>query len=355
MGATKRVLVCLSGGVDSAIAALLLQERGFEVAGITFWLWSFPGAPDWGGANKCCSLAQAALTARELGIPHQTIDISDQFYRLIITDFLARYRRGETPNPCGRCNRYLRFSTALHYAKEGGFDFVSTGHHVRLINEKGQMMLCKGVDETKDQTYFLYGLRQSDLRRLLFPVGELTKKEVFTIADKHGLSAAALPESQDLCFAVEGDYTFLFPDADLQPGMIIDQHGKVLGRHAGLPRYTIGQRRGLGITANQPLYVIRIDSAANQLIVGEESELYTEKLSAVGANFLSSEPIADGAYLQARIRYRSPPVPARFNRITADRFTLLFDRPQRAVAPGQLVVLYQRDRLLGGGTISTTA
>ncbi|MCI2425243.1 tRNA 2-thiouridine(34) synthase MnmA [Candidatus Acetothermia bacterium] len=354
MGATKRVLVCLSGGVDSAIAALLLQKEGFDVAGITFWLWSFPGAPDWKGENKCCSLAQAALTARELGIPHQTIDISNQFYHLIIKDFIARYRIGETPNPCGRCNRHLRFAAALHYAKEGGFDFVATGHHVRLVNEKGQVKLYKGVDRRKDQTYFLYGLRQPDLHRLLFPVGELTKQEVFTLADKYGLSAAVLPESQDLCFAFEGDYTFLFSDADLQPGKIIDQQGKVLGRHTGLPRYTIGQRRGLGITADRPLYVVKINAAANQLIVGEESELYTKQLHAVGANFLSSEPIADGTYLHARIRYRTPAVPARFNRIAADQFTLLFDRPQRAIAPGQLVALYQGDSLLGGGTISTT-
>jgi len=355
MGATKRVLVCLSGGVDSAVAARLLQERGFEVAGVTFWLWSFPGAPDWKGENKCCSLAQADRTARELGIPHQIIDISDQFYHLIITDFLSRYRQGETPNPCGRCNRHLRFSTALRYAKEGGFDFAATGHYIRLVNETDELALYKGIDKTKDQTYFLYGLRQADLRHLLFPIGELTKKEVFTLASEYGLSAAELPESQDLCFAVEGDYTYIFPDTDLRPGMIVDQQGKVLGRHTGLPRYTIGQRRGLGIASNRPLYVVKIDAAANQLIVGEENELYTKKLHAVGANFLSSEPIADGSYLQAQIRYRAHPIPVRFKRITADQFTLVFDKPQRAVAPGQLAVLYQGDRLLGGGTISTTA
>ncbi len=350
---TKRVVVCLSGGVDSTVAAHLLVEQGYEVAGITFWFWSFPGAPDYAKQTKCCSLDSAAQAADEVGIPHEEIDASEPFHRLVLEDFVARYRTGETPNPCGRCNRHLRFGLALAYAAENGFDFVATGHHVRLLRQPdGSSSLHKGCDPTKDQTYFLYGLRADDLDRLLFPVGGMTKEDVYAIARKRGLTCAELPESQDLCFAVAGRTTFLFDRADLLPGPILDADGERIGTHEGLPRYTIGQRKGLGIPSDRPLYVVDIDPERNALVVGSEDRLLRDELRAVDPNYLAVEPPPDGSHLDVKIRYRSPAVGAVFHAEPDGGFRLRFDEPRRAITPGQLAVLYAGDRLLGGGTIS---
>ncbi len=350
---TKRVVVCLSGGVDSTVAAALLKEQGHDVAGITFWFWSFPGAPDYAGETKCGSLDTAALAAREVGIPHEEIDASESFHRLVLEDFIARYRKGETPNPCGRCNRHLRFSLALDYAERNGYDFVATGHHVRCLREPdGTLSLRRGIDPSKDQTYFLYGLGQGDLDRLLFPVGEISKRGVYAFARERDLTCAELPESQDLCFAVAGRTSFLFAQTDLRPGPILDLAGNRLGTHKGLPNYTIGQRRGLGVPSDRPLYVIGIDPECNALVVGEEDRLFRSDLRVVDANYLSGHPPEDRSHLDVKIRYRSPAVGATFHRDSGERFGLTFDEPQRAITPGQLAVLYGGDRLLGGGTIA---
>ena len=349
---SERVVVCLSGGVDSTVAAALLVDGGHDVAGLTFWFWSFPGGPGGDGATKCCSLDAAALAAREVGIPHETLDASSAFRRLVLDDYVARYRRGETPNPCGRCNRHLRFEMALDYAARHDFDAVATGHHVRRVREPdGTFSLRVGTDPAKDQTYFLYGLEQDDLERIRFPVGELTKREVFEIARSRGLTAAERAESQDLCFAVSGRANYLFDREDLRPGPILDPIGHRLGTHNGLPNYTIGQRRGLGVVSDRPLYVIDIDPERNVLIVGEEDRLFRGELQAHDANYLSGEAPPDGAHLDVKIRYRSPAVGATFRPMGDDRFEIHFDEPQRAITPGQLAVLYDGDRLLGGGTI----
>jgi tRNA-specific 2-thiouridylase len=348
-----RVVVCMSGGVDSTVAAYNLKAQGHDVAGLTFWFWSFSEAPDYAGRTKCCALDLAARAADEVGIPHETVDASEAFRTIILDDFVRRYRSGETPNPCARCNRHVRFGLALEYAREHGFDAVATGHHVRITEEPdGSLALRRGLDPAKDQTYFLYALRQADLASLLFPVGEMTKADVVEIARRAKLSSAELPESQDLCFALRGETRFLFEDADFEPGPILDTNGRRLGEHEGLPNYTIGQRRGLGIATDRPLYVVRIDPGSNALIVGDARDLLSERLTAGDASYVSGTPPANEALLSAKIRYRSAAQEARFHKVDAASFDLAFSQPQRAITAGQIAAVYDGDRLLGGGTIA---
>lgn len=353
----KRVLVAMSGGVDSSVAAMLLRDQGYEVIGATLNLWSY----DQGRQepyNECCSL-EVRLVAQQLGIEHHFIDEGVDFKREVVEPFIADYLAGRTPSPCTRCNRLVRFPKLLEIAERLGCDYLATGHHARIARSiDGSMTLLKGRDPWKDQSYFLYGLQSEQLTRILFPIGDFQKADVWEMARAGKLVSARKPESQDLCFIPWGDYhQYLKVQADgaIRPGDIVDRAGRVLGSHEGLPFYTIGQRRGLGISAAEKLYVVALDPQANRVIVGLESELYSPGLMAGEVNLLTPLPRDEECKIEVKLRYRSPTVPAMLTLTSGsngqERLRFCFTKPQRAVTPGQIAVFYRGDRLLGGGVI----
>ena len=359
-----RVLVGMSGGVDSSVAAWLLLQEGYEVLGVTLNLWSYEGREE--PYNECCSLV-VRVVAEQLGIEHRFVDAGDAFYASVVEPFIEEYANGRTPSPCGRCNRRVRFPKLLELAEEWGCDYVATGHHARIRFDArtGRYRLLAGLDPGKDQSYFLYGLTQEQLARLLFPVGERTKEEVWEIARAQNLVAARKRESQDLCFLPGGDpKAFLRAQADgkIQPGEIVDLEGRVLGQHEGLAFYTIGQRRGLGVAAGERLYVIELDVKNNRVIVGPEEALYAPGLIAEDVHFIVPErweELRKGAMpAEVKVRYRSRAVPARLSVESSpgtDRESrqvrVELKEPQRAITPGQLAVFYRGEEVLGGGPI----
>jgi tRNA-specific 2-thiouridylase len=368
----KRVLVGMSGGVDSSVAAMLLKQQGYEVIGVTLNLWSYEDRQE--PYNECCSLEVRAV-AQQLGIEHHFIDAGKEFKERVVDVFLAEHAQGRTPSPCGRCNRLVRFPILLELADRFGCDFLATGHHARIAVEDGIYYLLTSKDPLKDQSYFLYGLTQEQLKRILFPVGDLLKSEVWQIAKAHNLVSARKPESMDLCFIPKGDYrAYLRAHLDglVQPGEIVDTSGRVVGRHEGLAFYTIGQRHGLGVALGERVYVVGFDYENNRLIVGDERALLSEGLIATDVNFiyspsplspLSLEGRGDGGEggegsrevrgipITVKIRYRSPRVPATLKLLDDGRVCVLFAQPQRAVTPGQIAVFYEGERVLGGGVI----
>ena len=356
----KRVLVGMSGGVDSSVAALLLKQQGYEVIGVTLNLWSYEGRQE--PYNECCSLEVRAV-AQQLGIEHHFIDAGKEFKERVVDVFLAEHAQGRTPSPCGRCNRLVRFPILLELADRFGCDFLATGHHARIVVENGVYYLLTSKDPLKDQSYFLYGLTQEQLKRILFPVGDLLKSEVWQIAKENNLVSARKPESMDLCFIPKGDYrAYLRAHLDglVQPGEIVDTSGRVVGRHEGLAFYTIGQRHGLGVALGERVYVVGFDYEKNRLIVGDERALLSEGLIATDVNWPSSLPPlpwvshgrgAGGEGITVKIRYRSPRVPATLELLDDGRVRVRFAQPQRAVTPGQIAVFYEGERVLGGGII----
>jgi tRNA-specific 2-thiouridylase len=362
----------MSGGVDSSVAALLLKQQGYEVIGVTLNLWSYEDRQE--PYNECCSL-EVRTVAQQLSIEHHFIDAGKEFKERVVDVFLAEHAQGRTPSPCGRCNRLVRFPILLELADRFGCDFLATGHHARIAVEDGIYYLLTSKDPLKDQSYFLYGLTQEQLKRILFPVGDLLKSEVWQIAKAHNLVSARKPESMDLCFIPKGDYrAYLRAHLDglVQPGEIVDTSGRVVGRHEGLAFYTIGQRHGLGVALGERVYVVGFDYENNRLIVGEERALLSEGLIATDVNFiyspsplfpLSLEGRGDGGEgregsrevrgipITMKIRYRSPRVPATLKLLDDGRVCVLFAQPQRAVTPGQIAVFYEGERVLGGGVI----
>jgi tRNA-specific 2-thiouridylase len=348
----KKVVVAMSGGVDSSVTAGLLLEQGYEVAGVSLRLWETQHEDP----KNCSDYRSAKTVADVLGIPHTLLDLRLEFLEAVAKPFAQSYLQGRTPNPCVACNRNFKLGTLVKWAKEQGADYVATGHYARIDVSPltGRASLSRGVHREKDQSYFLFALSQEQLAHTLFPVGPLHKDEVRHRASRFGLPVADRPESQDVCF---GNYQALVEsfadDGDLSHGEIVDQSGKVLGHHRGIHRLTVGQRKGLGLSAPHPLYVLKIDGGQKRVVVGKKEELGSEGFVAHSVNWIEP-PEEDEILAHVQLRYRSPSVPCllRANREGGgDRVLVQFSGSPCAITPGQAAVFYEGERVLGGGWI----
>ncbi|MBP0014529.1 MAG: tRNA 2-thiouridine(34) synthase MnmA [Roseofilum sp. SBFL] len=346
----KKVVVGLSGGVDSSTAAAVLHHQGYDIVGLTLWLMK--------GKGQCCSegMVDAAKICEQLGVPHHIVDSRELFEQNIIDYLVSGYREGITPLPCSQCNRAVKFGPMINYAKsELGIDYIATGHYARIAFEEqsGRYQLLKAIDLQKDQSYFLYDLSQEILASTLFPLGETPKTETRRLAAEFNLTTAEKPESQDLCLveAHGSMQSFLDRYINQKTGEIVDQGGKVLGQHQGIHHYTIGQRRGLGVAYSEPLYVVDLDPVMNRVIVGTRDSAADPECTVSRVNWVSIAPPDSPIRAEVRIRYRSQPVPVTVVPLGENRVHLRFDEPQFGVTPGQGAVWYEGDRLLGGGII----
>jgi len=357
----ERIVVGMSGGVDSSVAAALLVEQGYDVVGVTLRVWPWREAEDpvkrFGSCCSVESVADAQQVARTLGIPHYLLNSEAEFTRTVINRFVEAYAAGTTPVPCVACNRDLKFGSLLGRARAWDATAVATGHYAGVARDPatGRYLLRRARDHHKDQSDFLWPLTQEQLASARFPLGELTKTEVREHARRLGLVTADKPESQEICFIPDDDYRGFLRRRNAEifrPGPIVDTRGNRLGTHAGLPAYTVGQRKGLGLSTGRALHVVDLDPQANTLTVGDATDLDRRRLIAHDVNFIACEPPADPLPVEARIRHNHTPAPATVQALADGRAEVVFDTPQRAVTPGQSVVWYQGDCVVGGGVIS---
>lgn len=350
-----RVAVAMSGGVDSSVAAALLVQAGHEVVGFTLNLWP-AWLPEEGNPRACCGVGaaeDARAVAQVLGIRHYVLNFREAFDEAVVRPFVREYARGRTPNPCVACNRFVKFSLLLDRARSLGMDFLATGHYARTQRDGQVVRLLRGADPRKDQSYVLYGLTQQELPYVMFPLGELTKEQVRAVARQLQLPVADKPESQEICFVPRGHYTEVVaryaPDA-LRPGPVYDLQGRRLGTHAGLARYTLGQRRGLGVAAGRPLYVVALDPERNALFVGTEEDVQATELLVEDVTWTVEPPAQARVRAEVRIRHGGQLAPAWLE--VGRSVRVRFDRPQWAPSPGQVACFYQGDEVLGGGTVA---
>jgi tRNA-specific 2-thiouridylase len=345
---TKRVLIAMSGGVDSSVTAALLQKQGYEVEGVTMKLTT----------GLCCDISSALAVCGHLNIPHRMIDAQAEFSRDIIGDFISEYRHGRTPNPCIKCNDLVKFHLLLHYARANGFDYLATGHYARIEYDPAtaRFVLKKGVDEQKDQSYFLYRMTQDQMKSVFFPLGGMLKTDVRMRASDLALTAAERPESQEICFVPNNDYRdFLkaHSPGTLLPGEIVMTNGKAVGKHDGIAFFTVGQRRKLGVSSGERLYVVRIETDTNRIVLGELSELQTNGMVVSNLNFISSDKLRSRMKVTVKIRYRSPLIPAVIEPLSVGKVRVVFEKLVPGVCPGQAAVFYDGDNVVGGGVIET--
>jgi len=352
------VLLGMSGGVDSSVAALLLTRQGYEVHGVTLQVWEHENEEV--AASKrweergCCKVGIARYVAQKLAIPHQVVDARTQFRTAVIDDFVASYANGTTPNPCVRCNERVKIRQLIELADSKGISFVATGHYARIQHAEGQAVLTKGADARKDQSYFLYRVQPPWLNRILFPVGHMQKSDVWQEAESLGLPADEMRESQEICFVSHGDYrTFLKeqPALSANPGPFVDQTGTPLGTHEGIPFYTPGQRRGLGIATGERLYVQHVHPATNTVVLGPEESLLSSACTVTDLNILDPRLLNTPTQVNCKVRYATPPSQAQTLPTSDSELSIQFHSPQRALSPGQSAVFYDGDRVLGGGII----
>lgn len=353
-----KALIAMSGGVDSSVTALLMKEKGFDCIGANMRLFDNEDA----GINKektCCSADDAydaSSVAARLSMPFYVLNLKDAFKKYVIDDFVYEYENGRTPNPCIRCNEKLKFGALLARAYELGCDCLATGHYVRIERSGSRFLLKKAADRSKDQSYVLYGLNQEQLAHALFPLGELTKDEVRELARAHGFINSGKKDSQDICFVPDGDYLAAikrFSKKSYPPGDFIGPDGSVLGTHKGIPAYTIGQRRGLGLSLPESLYVRHLDIENNKVFLSRNDDLFSGSLDADNVNWIAYDKtsLPEKLSVTAKIRYSAKEESAVVYPIGADKIHIEFDRPVRAVTPGQAVVMYDGDTVVGGGTI----